>query len=135
MYFPRRNDFDVFDFFPDTFFQKEQQRMKTDIEELEDKYILTVDIPGVQKENIKMEMEGGYLTIQVKEEKNTSSIQEHYVKKERFSGECFRSFYIGEEVHQEEIKARYTNGTLIIEIPKKENKGDNKTKKMIAIED
>ena len=114
MLVPRRNDLDLFkEIFRDPFFTggDESKLMKTDIKETEDKYLIDIDLPGYEKENIKIEVENGYLIIQAKtgsekEEKDEGK----FVRKERFIGECSRSFYVGEDVEEEEIKASFKNG-------------------------
>ena len=84
---------DYFDIF-NTPIPKEREYMKTDIYEFENKYILEIDLPGIKKENIKINYDNGYLTISA--EKNTlSSRPDTYIRRERFYGEIKRSFYIG----------------------------------------
>ncbi len=124
MLVPRKNDFDLFDnFFDDGFFppKKERNLMKTDIRELKDKYVVDVDLPGYEKENIKLSVENGYLTISAKVDKKEDN-EEHgkFVHRERFMSECSRSFYLGEDIKEEDIKAEFKNGILMIDIPKKE---------------
>ena len=109
--------------------------MKTDIKEHDDGYELVVDLPGFNKEDIKMNIEDGYLVINAKtsnEEDNTDK-NGKYVRKERYYGECSRSFYIGDNITEEDIKANYKNGTLNVEIPKKEELEKIKDKKYIEI--
>lgn len=125
MMVPRRNDFDVFgDVFNDPFFGGHENKvMKTDIEEKDDKYLIDIDLPGYEKENIKMSIEEGYLTISAhttnkKDEKENGK----FVRRERYSGSCSRSFYVGDEIKSEDIKANFKNGILRIEIPKNEEK-------------
>ena len=138
MMIPRRkNEFDLFDeMFNDPFFTRgESKLMKTDIKEKGDKYLLEVDLPGYEKEDIKIEMEDGYLTIHASMNKNIeeNDKESKYVHKERYVGECSRSFYVGEDISEEDIKASFKNGTLKLELPKKEAKNiDNK--KYIEIE-
>ena len=138
MMIPRRkNEFDLFDeMFNDPFFTRgESKLMKTDIKEKGDKYLLEVDLPGYEKEDIKIEMEDGYLTIHASMNKNIEENDKgsKYVHKERYVGECSRSFYVGEDISEEDIKASFKNGTLKLELPKKEAKNiDNK--KYIEIE-
>lgn len=124
MLVPRRN-FDLFDdFFDDGFFlRKEQNLMKTDIREKKDKYIIDIDLPGFEKENINLSLNDGYLEISAKVNKEMSNDEdEKFVRKERFYGECSRSFYIGDIVTEEDINAEFKNGILEIEVPKKEDK-------------
>ena len=109
--------------------------MKTDIKEKGDKYLLEVDLPGYEKENIKIELEDGYLTVHASMNKNVdeSDKDSKYVHKERYVGECSRSFYVGENIKEEDIKASFKNGTLKLELPKNETKKEE-SKKYIEIE-
>ena len=133
----RRNEFDLFDDFfrgDDFFTRREQSLMKTDIKEKGDNYIIEMDLPGYEKENINLELKDGYLTISAKVEKNNSSDEnERYVHKERFYGECSRSFYVGDDVKEEDIKAEFKNGILNIEVPKKAIETKAKEVKQIEI--
>ena len=136
MLVPRRNNFDLFDdFFEDDFFpRKERNLMKTDIREKDDKYLVDVDLPGFEKENINLSLENGYLNIHAKVEKNEENgKKEKYFRRERFFGECSRSFYVGEDIKEEDIHAEFKNGILKLEIPKKDQKKLN-TSKQIEIE-
>ena len=138
MMIPRRNHFDLFDeMFRDPFFEgTESKVMKTDIKEKKDKYLIDIDLPGYEKENIKMEISDGYLTVHASVNKEVDDEKEKgkYVRKERYVGECSRSFYVGENVKEEEIKAKFKNGTLTIEVPKKDEKKELPEKKYIPIE-
>ena len=138
MMIPRRNHFDLFDeMFRDPFFEgSESKVMKTDIKEKKDKYIIDIDLPGYEKEDIKMEILDGYLTVHASVNKEVDDEKEKgkYVRKERYVGECSRSFYIGENVSEDEIKAKFKNGTLTIEVPKKDDKKELPEKKYIPIE-
>ena len=125
MMLPRkRSDFNLWDqMFSDPFFTEERENkfMKTDIKEKKDKYIIDMDLPGYEKENIKIEINNGYLIVNAKTSHHEDEKEEgKYVKKERFVGECSRSFYVGEEVKEDDIKASFKNGTLKITVPKKE---------------
>lgn len=137
MMIPRRKDFDLLEeMFRDPFFMEgESKIMKTDIKEKKDKYLIDIDLPGYEKENIKLEVEDGYLTVHATIDSNKEEKEEgKFVRKERYMGSCSRSFYVGEEVKTEDIKASYKNGTLKIEIPKKEEKPQVSNKKYIEIE-
>jgi len=132
MLVPRRN-FDLFDdFFDDNFFNKKEKNfMKTDIKEKKDKYVIEMDLPGFEKENIKLELNNGYLTITGKQENNIDEEEEKYVHKERFYGECTRSFFVGDNIKEEDIDAEFKNGMLKIDIPKKgEQKEISETKQI-----
>ena len=110
--------------------------MKTDIKETDSGYEITMDIPGVSKENVQAELKDGYLTIQASTDSDNEEKDENgrFLRRERHYGTCSRSFYIGEAVTQDEIKAKFENGTLKMMIPKKENKPAVEEKKFIAIE-
>lgn len=127
MMIPRkRNEFDLFDdMFMEPFFDRKESRiMKTDIKEKGDNYIIDVDLPGYEKENIEIEMENGYLKVTAKTSKDVdeSNEEEKYVHKERFYGECSRSFYVGENLKEEDIKAAFKNGILTLTFPKEKQK-------------
>lgn len=137
MMIPRRHDFDLFDeMFRDPFFNEgESKLMKTDIKEKKDKYIVDIDLPGYDKEGIKIEIQDGYLTVHAKVDKEDNEKEKgKFVRKERYMGECSRSFYIGDNIKEEDIKAKFNNGTLTLEIPKKDNEKKLPEKKYIPIE-
>ena len=113
-----------------------QNMMKTDIRETDGSYELDVDLPGFKKDEIEAKLENGYLTISAakgldKEEKDEKDGK--YIRKERYSGAMSRSFYVGDELKQEDIKAKYEDGILKLSVPKKEQK-KVETTKHIAIE-
>ena len=96
--------------------------MKTDVKEVEGGYEMDVDLPGCKKEDVKMQLEDGYLTIQAvrshsNEEKDK---QGRYVRRESFSGTCARSFYVGEDVKKEDVRAKFEDGVLKITLPRAE---------------
>ncbi len=136
MLVPRRNDFDLFDdLFRDSFFETNNKVMKTDIKEHKDHYELIVDLPGFDKENINISIDNGYLTINAKTNANNDEEEKgKYVRRERYVGEFSRSFYVGDDVTEENIKASFKNGILNISLPKEE-KEKIETKKYIDIED
>ena len=109
--------------------------MKTDIKENKDNFELVVDLPGYDKKDIKMHIEDGYLVINASTKNNVEDKDKNgkYVRKERYFGECSRSFYVGENIKEEDIKAEFKNGTLNIEIPKKEEIEKESEKKYIDI--
>lgn len=136
MMIPRRHDFDLWDeMFRDPFFTEgESKLMKTDIKEKKDKYLIDIDLPGYEKEGIKIEIQEGYLTVHAKVDKEDDKEKGKYVRKERYTGECSRSFYVGDNVKEEDIKAKFHNGTLTLEVPKKEDKKELPEKRYIPIE-
>ena len=138
MMIPRRNDFDLFDdIFKDPFFTNNESKiMKTDIKEKKDKYIIDIDLPGYEKENIKINVEDGYLTVQAKTNTNKEDKEDvKIVRKERYVGSCSRSFYVGNSVKNEDVKASFRNGTLKIEVKKKEESKELPEGNYIEIED
>ena len=110
--------------------------MKTDIKETAKAYEIAIDIPGSKKEEVSVELKDGYLTISaIKESNNEESSEDGtYIRKERFSGKSSRAFYVGEEIAEENIKAKFDNGVLLIDVPKKEILPKIEEKKTITIE-
>ena len=139
MMIPRiKNEFDLLGkMFADPFFTEHESKiMKTDIKEKTDKYLIGIELPGYQKENIKIDVEDGYLTVHAEINSDNEEKEEgKFVRRERYVGSCSRSFYVGNEVKSEDIKASFKNGILKIEVPKKEYKKELPEKKYIQIED
>ena len=111
--------------------------MKTDIKETDDNYELIVDLPGFKKDEIKVSLEDGYLTIEAakgldedEQEKKTG----RYIRRERYAGACERSFYVGENLTEADIKGEFKHGILKLFVPKKEAKPAVEEKKYITIE-
>ena len=127
---PKRNYYlnDYFDLF-DRNYSKEKEYMKTDIFESNNKYIIEIDLPGIKKEDIKINYENGYLTIKASKTILTSN-PNTYVRRERFYGEIKRSFYIGIK-KETDIKASYKEGILQISFPKEDIQ--NNTLKNITV--
>lgn len=137
MLMPRRN-FDLFDdiFDEPMFGRNDNKIMKTDIKETENGYEIIVDLPGYNKNNLHISIEEGYLTVNAKQEKEHNEKDNHgkFVRRERFFGECSRSFYVGEDIKEEDIKASYKDGVLTIDIPKVDQSKKIPEKKYIQIE-
>lgn len=110
--------------------------MKTDVRETESSYEVDIDLPGFKKDEIKAQLENGYLTVSAAKglDKDEQDQKGKYIRQERYAGAMSRSFYIGEEVSQDEIRAKYENGILRLTIPKKDAKPAVEEKKHIAIE-
>ena len=111
--------------------------MKTDVKEKKDSYVLEMDLPGFTKDEVKVSLEDGYLTISAakgldrdKQEKESG----RYIRRERYAGACERTFYVGTEVTEEDIKGEFQHGILKLMIPKKEAKPAVPEKKYITIE-
>ncbi|MGF6907686.1 Hsp20/alpha crystallin family protein [Fusobacterium sp. PH5-44] len=115
---------------------KNNNLMNTDIKELKDSFLLELELPGFNKENIKAEVKDGYLTVSAthSSEKEEKDQEGKYIKKERSTGHCSRSFYIGEVVTEKDISAKFENGILKITIPKKEKIEKLEEKKYVTIE-
>ncbi len=98
--------------------------MKTDVRETEDGYELDVDLPGFQKDEIKLELNNGYLTISTEKalEKKQENQNGRVIRQERYSGTMQRSFYVGDNLTEEDIKAKYENGVLSLKLPRKDAK-------------
>ena len=117
--------------------RKASHVMKTDIRELDDGYEVVVDLPGFTKDEVQATLENGYLTISAekgldKDEKEKETGR--YIRRERYAGACSRSFYVGKEVHQDDIKAEFKHGILTLFVPKKEAKPAVEQKHSISIE-
>lgn len=112
---------DVFDnMFNDPFFKGSTSHMRTDVKEVGDNYQLAMEVPGFSKDDISIELRDGYLNISANKSTNNNEkdTDGNIIRRERYSGSCSRSFYVGEDVKQEDIKASYNNGELIITLPK-----------------
>jgi len=140
---------DLFDFpaFDDKAMQKAQRKlygrhaanmMKTDVQEHDDHYEVDIDLPGFKKDELSLKLQEGYLVISAakgldKDEKEKKTGK--FVRKERYAGSMSRSFYVGEDIKQEDIHAKYESGVLRLDIPKvEEKKAEIAEKKYIAIE-
>ena len=109
--------------------------MKTDVKETDTGYEVDIDLPGFKKDEINAQLDNGYLTISAAKglDKDEKDKKGKYIRKERYAGAMSRSFYVGEGVIQEDIKAKYEDGILRLLVPKKEAKAVE-NKKYIAIE-
>lgn len=114
----------------------ENQMMRTDVRDAGDHFELQMEMPGFKKEDVKAQLKDGMLTVSA----GTSSSddkqddQGRYIRRERFSGSCSRSFYVGESVTQEDIRAKFEDGILKISVPKIEDRPQIEENKYIAIE-
>ncbi len=110
--------------------------MHTDVKEKDGSYEIAMNLPGFKKEDIQAELKDGYLTINAST--NTSSDEKDtdgkYIRRERYSGSCSRSFYVGDQITQEDIKAKFEDGVLTVNVPKMDAKPAVEEKKYIAIE-
>ena len=104
------------DFF-DNFFEPTTNQMKCDVYEKDGKYNIEIDIPGFDKENIKVECENGYLTISAQKNEEENDEGKNYIRRERRSGSFSRSFYVG-DIDSDQIDAEFKKGTLKVVVPK-----------------
>ena len=113
-----------------------QNMMKTDIRETDGSYELDVDLPGFKKDEIKVQLKDGYLTLSAAKglDKDEQDKKGNYIRRERYAGACERSCYVGEDVTQEDIKGEYKHGILKLFVPKKEAKPVSNDPKYITIE-
>ena len=123
--FPFYNDRDMKKVERKLYGHRAKNLMKTDIKEKGDSYILEMDLPGFKKDEIQVSLENGYLTVQAargvdkdEQEKKTG----RYIRQERYAGACERSFYVGDDLTQDDIKGEFHHGVLKLTIPKKEAK-------------
>lgn len=128
------NLMDVFDDFDRNFFRgfgnldhtlygkHAQNMMKTDVKETDEGYEVDIDLPGFKKDEIHLELNQGYLTISAEKslEKNNEDKKGKMLRQERYAGVMQRSFFVGENVTEEDVKASYDSGVLHLTLPKKE---------------
>ncbi|CDA68299.1 MAG: Hsp20/alpha crystallin family protein [Lachnospiraceae bacterium] len=115
--------------------KKAKNMMKTDVKEHETGYEVDIDLPGFKKDELNLDLTDGYLTISASKglDKDEEDKKGKYIRKERYAGSMSRSFYVGDGITEDDIKAKYENGILKLSIPKKEAKAVEQ-KKHIAIE-
>ncbi|MGN0805864.1 MAG: Hsp20/alpha crystallin family protein [Candidatus Coproplasma sp.] len=128
------DNYDLFDAFNDFFrpvFYDEQSALRTNIKESESAYELDVELPGYAKDQIKISLENGYLTVSAEKSEKEEDKDKRYIRKE-ITESCSRSYYVGEYVTDDQIKAKYENGVLSLTVPKAQPK--KAEGKFIAIE-
>ena len=108
------------DMFDDSFFRSYNSYMKTDIKEVDNQYVLDIEMPSFNKKDISVELNDGYLTISGNKSTNNDEkdTKGNIIRQERYSGSYSRSFYVGDSIKKEDIKANYDNGELKIYLPK-----------------
>lgn len=122
--------------FDELFFgnKNKHEVMKTDIKDEGDHYLMKIDLPEVKKENIKLSLEDGYLIVSAKFDYNNEDKEKNnYIRRERHYGNCSRSYYLGEDITEEDIKAKLQDGVLTLNVKKVDPKA-KETKKFISIE-
>jgi len=140
MYMPSLFKNDLFYDFMNDFMQGDEyfnpsKVMKTDIKENENDYELEIDLPGINKDDVSIELNNGYLQIKATQNNENEENKEEgkYIRKERYYGSYSRSYYVGDNVKEDDIKASYKDGVLDIHVNKVEQLKDE-SKKVIAIE-
>ena len=123
---------EMMDSFNDEFFGKRNplygknasRVMKTDIKEADGRYVIDIDLPGFKKDEIQAQISDGYLTISASKglDKDQKDDKGRYIRRERYCGECSRSFYIGDGITEKDVSAKFEDGILKLSIPKKETK-------------
>ena len=141
----RNHDLGLFDPFFGDFFdfpvmdRKEWHRMKnimkTDVKEGKDNYTLEIEMPGINKKDINLDLRDGYLTVSAKREhhEETENKNENYIRRERSYGQFSRSFYVG-NVEQKDVDASLENGVLHIVLPKEQKKVENSNRNYISFD-
>ncbi len=96
--------------------------MKTDVKETDAGYVVDMDLPGFKKEEIRMQLDNGYLTVSASKGLDKESGEGNYVRRERYAGSMSRSFYVGDHVTEADIHPKYENGILTFNLPRKEQR-------------
>lgn len=109
--------------------------MRTDVKELENSYELAINLPGYKKDDVRAELKDGYLTITASTNSTSEDKDENgtYIRRERYSGTCSRNFFVGEQVTEEDVQAKFEDGILKLTVPKKEAAPQIEEKKYIEI--
>lgn len=102
----------------------EKNMMKTDVKDTGSGYEIAIDLPGFKKENLSIQLNNGYLTINAAKgiDKDETDKDGRYIRRERYAGSMSRSFYVGSRITQEDIHAKYENGILTLDVPKEDEK-------------
>lgn len=127
---------DMFRFPFDGFARTKNAGMNVDVQEFDDKYQMDMELPGYSKEDVKADLKDGYLTISAEhtDDKDEKDDEGKYIRRERHYGQCSRTFFVGKDIKQEDIKAAFKNGVLEISIPKVEPKQEVEQNQYITIE-
>ena len=122
---------------PSLFHATGSSLMSADVKEFKDHYEVSLQLPGYKKEDVNASLKDGYLTIEGKREETNDTAEEEqgrFIRRERYVGTLTRTFYVGEDVKQEDIKAKFDNGVLEINVPKVDYKPEIETARNITIE-
>ena len=126
---------DLFDF-PFAGSRNYQEMMQTDVKDDGAQYELSISLPGFEKKDLKAELKDGYMTINAEhvDNKDEKDSKGKYIRRERYTGHCSRTFYVGKQIKEEDVKAKFENGILTLTLPKEVKKPEVEDKKLIAIE-
>ena len=115
---------DMFSFPARNFKHADAPVMKTDVKEVDGNYQLEIELPGYKKDQLKAELKDGYLTVSAEKDDTVEEKDENgkFIRRERYTGSCKRSFYVGEAIEQEDIKAAFDQGVLKLVFPKEKEK-------------
>ena len=130
------DNFFEFPFFDDRAERKLYGSNANNLKEHKDGYELEIDLPGFQKDDLQAELKDGYLTISASKQVNKDEKEKEtgkYIRRERYSGSCQRSFYVGDALTQEDIKAEFKHGILRLFVPKKEAVPEVEERKFVSI--
>ena len=142
MLVPRMFGVNLFDDFADfpfsslTHYNNTNTLMKTDVKEINNSYELIIDMPGIKKEDITAELKDGYLSVSVASNYSNDDKdgEGRYIRRERHYGSCSRSFYVGDSITQDEIKAGFNNEILKLTVPKKDEHKQSEDHNYIKID-
>ena len=93
--------------------------MKTDVKELDQSYEMDIDLPGFKKDEIQVHLENGYLTVSAEKHADKQAGKGKYLRQERYSGTVSRTFYVGDALKPDDVKAKYEDGVLVVSLSKK----------------
>ena len=130
------NVFDDMFSFPSFFSMPSNRWMSTNVKDMGNDYQLEIELPGYKKEDIHAKLDNGYLTIAADQQSNNEVKDEDgkYIRKESYSGKCQRSFYVGEDLKEEDFKASFKDGILSVVFPKEKNQNKIENQRYIPIE-
>ena len=113
-----------------------QNLMRTDVRETDTSYELDIDLPGFQKDEVKVDLDHGYLTISAAKsmDRDKKDKQGRYIRQERYAGQCSRSFYVGENLKPTDVAAKFENGILELKLPKADKQIPEKPTTLIEIQ-
>ena len=110
--------------------------MKTDVKEKDSSYEVDIDLPGFKKDEIKVRLKDGYLTVSAAKglDKDEQNKEGKYVRRERYAGGMRRSFYVGKNVKESDVHPKYENGILSFTLPREDKKAVEEQNHYISIE-